>query len=293
MPDHPRDAAARDTAGDAAAEAPVPSCDPSQPFGTPALVPGLPVDTRAAIIARFSPDELTVYFSRADPAQACCNYQIQVATRPGRGQPFGTATPLDPVNSPAIDQAPSVTADGLTLYLASDRDMSLGAYKIYSATRARAGDPFGTPALVPMVVSATASIDSSPYVLPAGDVLYFGSSRSGNGELYRGERNSAGFLSAAPVSVNGPLFEGTPVVSPDELTLYFTSDRTGGAQGGFDVWTATRTDRTAPFGPVANLTPVNTASDERPTFVSADGCRLYLTRAVGSQNSVLVAERAR
>ena len=85
-----------------------------------------------------------------------------------------------------------------------------------------------------------------------------------------------------------------PHFSADGRWLYFTSDRTSGSLGGFDVWTATRADRSAVFGAVTNLQAVNSAVDERPSFVSADGCRLYLERAVTlSQYTVMVAERPR
>src|SRR2546423_1020372 len=61
------------------------TCAPSKPFGTPLLVPGLTMPgTNAG--ARFSPDELTVYFAnlRAADAGGAGNYEIFTATRAQR-----------------------------------------------------------------------------------------------------------------------------------------------------------------------------------------------------------------
>jgi hypothetical protein len=48
-----------------------------------------------------------------------------------------------------------------------------------------------------------------------------------------------------------------------------------------DIFVATRMDATAPFSGVHRLASLNTtARDEAPTFISADGCRLYYSSTV-------------
>src|SRR5882724_9321772 len=63
-------------------------------------------------------------------------------------------------------------------------------------------------------------------------------------------------------------------LSSDELTMYFSSTRTGGV-GGFDIYQATRMSSTAPFGNVVPVTGVNTAKDERGPRVTADGLSMF------------------
>ena len=69
-----------------------------------------------------------------------------------------------------------------------------------------------------------------------------------------------------PVSVDGintASYEGWPVLSPDELTIYFMSNRGGlGTSGGIDIFVATRASITDPFGTPAPPANVNTATDD-------------------------------
>ena len=72
--------------------------------------------------------------------------------------------------------------------------------------------------------------------------------------------------------VNTPSLDGCPIQSPDGLNLYIASNRPGG-KGGLDIWVATRTSTTAPWGAPANLgEPVNSAADDFcPTPVGKRG----------------------
>jgi Tol biopolymer transport system component len=72
--------------------------------------------------------------------------------------------------------------------------------------------------------------------------------------------------------VNTPYLDGCPIQSPDGLSLYMASNRPGG-KGGLDIWVATRTSTSAPWGAPANLgEPVNSAADDFcPTPVGQRG----------------------
>ncbi len=62
-----------------------------------------------------------------------------------------------------------------------------------------------------------------------------------------------------------------PAISPDELTLYFVSDKPGGF-GGKDIWKVTRASRSSSWGTPVNLGPeINTAGDEVFPYVHPDG----------------------
>lgn len=66
-------------------------------------------------------------------------------------------------------------------------------------------------------------------------------------------------------------------LTPDELTLYFGSNRAGGA-GGYDLYRATRATVTAPFGNVIAVTGINTTGDERVPRLSSDELTLIAAR---------------
>ncbi|MBP7058593.1 OmpA family protein, partial [Candidatus Gracilibacteria bacterium] len=63
---------------------------------------------------------------------------------------------------------------------------------------------------------------------------------------------------------------GQPWISPDELRIFFASNRQGG-QGGKDIWMAERTDKRKPFDKPINLgAPVNTPGDEMFPYLLND-----------------------
>ena len=85
-----------------------------------------------------------------------------------------------------------------------------------------------------------------------------------------------------------------PWVSPDELTIYFTSARTGGS-GGYDLWTATRATRDGSFGNLQRLTALNTASNDEGASLMADELTIFFTsdRANGAgQLDIWMSTRA-
>ncbi len=72
--------------------------------------------------------------------------------------------------------------------------------------------------------------------------------------------------------VNTAALDGCPIQSPDGLNLYIASNRPGG-RGGLDIWVATRSSSSAPWGAPTNLgEPVNSAADDFcPTPVGKKG----------------------
>jgi len=84
-----------------------------------------------------------------------------------------------------------------------------------------------------------------------------------------------GLLENLGPAVNGPSFDANPAISPDGLTLYFTSSRSGG-YGGNDLYMTTRATRNAPWGQAVNMGPkVNTPKDDGCPRVTSDNLELY------------------
>jgi len=104
-------------------------------------------------------------------------------------------------------------------------------------------------------------------------------------------RRQTGFSDwSAPVNIGAPINtkydDNVPVLTNDEKTLYFTSNRPGSINRSEDIWVSQRKNKNAPWGEPVNLGPgINTPFDDRMRSISADG-RIILfqsNRTVGSQ----------
>src|SRR5205807_3028234 len=83
---------------------------------------------------------------------------------------------------------------------------------------------------------------------------------------------------SAPVNlgsaINSTASDQGPAISPDGLSLYFTSNRTGGV-GGFDMYVSQRARVDGPWGSAVNIGPLNTTVDEGNPAFSLDGRFLF------------------
>jgi hypothetical protein len=80
-------------------------------------------------------------------------------------------------------------------------------------------------------------------------------------------------------SVNSPFNDYHPAISPDGLSLYFTSDRPGGF-GREDIWVSRRASIHDEWGEAQNLGPVVNAAGDSGTGVpsfSPDGHRMFFS----------------
>src|SRR5213592_3820575 len=92
-------------------------------------------------------------------------------------------------------------------------------------------------------------------------------------------------------TINSASNDQGPGISKDGLSLYFGSDRAGGA-GGLDLWVAQRPTQDAPWGTPANLGPVvNSPGTDNVVSFSRDGHRMFFNsnRAGGFGDSDLWA----
>jgi len=181
------------------------------------------------------------------------------------------------VNTTGDDREPRVTADGLSMFAMSRASGALPCH-VTLATRTSITLAFSGLQVVATVNSTTN--DGEPYILPTGNVLYFDPDRGGNYGLYRSSKTGGAFSTPTLVSrvnLDSANNEENPVVTPDELTLFFSSNRSGGL-GSLDIYEATRLTVADGFGAPIALTSLNTASYEAPTWISADGRELYFTR---------------
>jgi WD40-like Beta Propeller Repeat len=263
---------------DAAPDAPPAMCDVTKPFGAPLLVTSINM-TGTETGLRLSADYLSGYFSAQPPvAGSLTMYEAQRTTPTGA---FGTPVALTALNATGGSH-PCVTGDALTLFfdstVAPDAG-GLGHLDLFLATRATASSTFAPGGALLNVDTANYD-ETEPFVREDGQVLYFTSTATGGGDLYRSTKVGGAFGVPAPVTeLNTASIEGVPTVTADDLVMYFSSTRTdGGALGMDDIWVATRTSTSAPFGTPRNVTELNTTSGERPDFVTRDRCTIYFHR---------------
>ncbi|MHC4556149.1 MAG: LamG-like jellyroll fold domain-containing protein [Planctomycetota bacterium] len=93
----------------------------------------------------------------------------------------------------------------------------------------------------------------------------------------------ADFIFGEPINLGPPVntsrSDGTPCISPDDLSLYFTSNRAGGS-GGHDLWVVTRPSKDDAWSSPTNLgSRVNSSTLDYFPCISADGLSLYFYSA--------------
>ena len=213
-----------------------------------------------------------------------------------RNCPFGEPEALVGLDfASGSEWGASLTSDGLTLYFAH-QDAS-GDADLYRATRPDRGVTFSAP--VALTNLNTNDDEGTPFISADGLRLYYFSTRAGGPgarDLYVTSRLDIGveFPSGQLLTnVNSDAQDHLPRLAPDELTLWFTSTRAGGA-GGDDLWTATRANINASFGTPTSFDAINGSSGDESGGVTQDGLMLFFdsTRDGVGNSEIFTATRA-
>lgn len=126
--------------------------------------------------------------------------------------------------------------------------------------------PYHFDAPVPIAELASPSRTDNPTLTADLREIFFTTDRSGTGDVWVATRAtpSAPFDPPQPVSaVNSDGFETSAAVSADGLSLWFGSDRPGGA-GAVDIWVAQRAARGAAWSSPVNVVALNSPADDIP-----------------------------
>lgn len=262
-----------------------PKCDPAKPFGA-AVSLGDKINTSAFEDGgSLTADELTIVFMRAsDNTHA----QVMMATRATIDAPFGDPAPVAAPGNTNL-WPPWISSDGLTLYwsvLGNTMD-------VFMSSRASKDAAFTNK-------------DSSPFQNNNYDEFRPASTAGGNEMFFLANKNagSGGLRAWHSLKNNGtfgPISElteltadgqdGSLAISGDGLTMYFASDRTGSTNNTYDVYVARRDNRAASFGGVTRVAEVSTDKEDVPSFISNDGCRLYLGSNRSGSGDLFVATK--
>jgi hypothetical protein len=285
--DAPVDAGAADATGDGRPDAvddagvdaappdAGPPCDDTMPFREPVLVRGAVNTAADERGASLSPDERTLYFSRAVPGQG---FDLFVATRADRSAEFGAATALGLLNTVADETRPTLAPDGASLVFASS---GRGQGDLYFSYRGTAGGDFPAPQPFAALNDPDRS-DADPHYASDYETYWV--------------RDGVLFYSRKPFGpgpVDGILPQQNnraPVLSANRLLLYFSHDDGFGPQ----IWMARRYRLGDPYGQSEVQLDVSWPNaDDDPEWMSADQCRLYLSsnRPGGAGFDLWVADR--
>src|SRR5450631_1116633 len=154
--------------------------------------------------------------------------------------------------------------------------------------------PFGTAVLAPGINSSFN--EYAIWINRDGLSAIVASDRTdlggpGKFDLYGTTRASTSAAFGLPTllpNVNTADTETKPVVSPDGLQLYFSSDRPG-AGTGYDIYVATRLSLVASFGVPSLVTSVSSTAGDLLGSLTADGQYLYFDRpASGTGRDIYV-----
>ncbi len=255
----------------------------SEPVNLGPVVNSSALDANAGL----SPDGLTLYFVSARTGGLGDN-DIWMSHR--QCVPCDWETPVNlgaPINSAAIEGAPTVSDNGQMLFFFSTRPGGFGSADIYVSHRISTGadgDVWGDPVNLGPDVNSEGGENGSYYVRQGGEpnaVLYFNRTPTGtNLEIYRVSLSNDGEPLGPAVIVpelNSPAGDQKVAVRTDGHELLVSTNRDGGF-GNFDIWSFTRQGIHDPWSaPVHLAAPINTPNiDSQPTL-SRDGGTLIFT----------------
>ena len=197
---------------------------------------------------------------------------------------FGKPTNLGPnINSSSWTNLCWMTADGLGMYIASNRPGGYGSLDLYVATRESTDDDWGPPVNLGPTVN-TPGFEGHGCISADGLELYFLSVNrpggSGSNDLWVTTRATKADKWGIPVNLGPTVNSSSQVphgatISSDGLSLYFASNRAGGS-GSSDLWVVKRATLSDPWGPPANLgSAVNSSTFDLWPNISADGLALF------------------
>ena len=231
-----------------------------------------------------SADQLTLYF-QSDRPGGLGSVDIWVTRRASPDSPWEPPVNVGaPINTPFLDGAPSLSADGHLLFIHSNRPGTLGGNDIWVARRSGSKDVEGwePPVNLGPDVNSTDDEQGPDYVVSDGrGAVYF---NRGNqvlqlSDLYRAEvdRDGGTHGPAQPVAeVNAVAFnDAAPTLRADAREILFWSTRPGSL--GADIWQSTRQSSNHPWSAPQNAGPLlnSPVADLHPELTQ-DALTLYL-----------------
>jgi Tol biopolymer transport system component len=181
--------------------------------------------------------------------------------------PFVTVAMSDLSTVGVAEDDPTLTGDMLEIYFERGGD-------IWFATRTSVSASWVAPQKSPL---SSASTDSVPEITPDGLTIVFGSDRPGglgSQDLYiatRGARSAPWSAPSALTELNSSQMELGSCLSPDRLTVFFGSDRSGDKE----IYSASRTAAGLAWPAPTVVQELSTPGSETAPWVSPDLTVVY------------------
>jgi hypothetical protein len=246
-----------------------PECDVNKPFAPFAEIPVLHDPMANDVHGTLTADELTIYFA-TNRSGYSTTMGLYRASRPTRDAPFQQPILAPFLAGPSNATNPAISSDGLTIFF--DTGTTLMMSKRSDVTVA-----------FPAATTVSSSSLAEPSITADGQTLY--ASNLGTGFLARLTNVGGTFGPAQDVDTQLAYTQVSPATR-DDLTLYLTL-RNGA------VHVTKRNSTTEPWPTPTAVTELNTHDEEvLPSWVSSDGCRLYMTYTpTGNKSRLVMAAR--
>ena len=223
---------------------------------------------------------------RAENGLKSCDLAKEWLEKPTRYNIYNMAF----INSEFNDYAPAYANEEFSLlYFTSSRDQSAGDdihgatgqsfSDIYFSRQDRKGK-WSTPVPLDPPVNGEFS-EGTPTLNPKHNTMYFTRCRAekkkvSKCQIYLTRKKGIGWVMPEKVTLAGDTVTiAHPSLSEDELTLYFSSDMSGG-KGRKDIWKTTRAEKTEAWGKPENMgSQINTPGNEMFPYIHADGALYF------------------
>ncbi|MFC5272158.1 OmpA family protein [Adhaeribacter terreus] len=197
-------------------------------------------------------------------------------------------TPVDAANSASSDYAPVLKGEELIFSSSRGDKKYAGNGEGFTDVYALKFDDAktmtgGTVRSYDPQINLSDTHDAAVTFSADGNTMIFARGNTGskkgtlNVDLFISRFKNGVWSEPKMISVNDrTAWDSSPALSPDGKTLYFSSDRRKGGQGGNDIWKST-IDANGRFSAPVNLGPtINTAGNENFPYVAEDGT-LYIS----------------
>lgn len=231
--------------------------------------------------ASISPDGLTLAFNSFRTG----NQEIYLATRSSTSEGFGDPVMLpSPINSQGLDYCPTIARGG-RLYFTSARDGIGGDPGDIYVSKLGPNGWSGPERLGPQInVNGMAEVAPTFYEDDEGrEVMLFSRFPAGpfigvGGKIYQSIDGGPATLVQGGPNGASSLGDNRPSVTHDGKTIFWDSLRAG-SLGGNDIWYATRSNTSEPWGQAVHLTHLSTDQNDTRPYVSWDGEMLIISAA--------------
>lgn len=213
------------------------------------------------------------------------------------------------VNYRGLDYAPTISADGRTLYFVSDRpgsQLKPDAKPSHDFWATKKNDRLDTIFFAPYNIDTTTNLGNRGVNTPLNEgaasiaadrqSLYFTACNREDGfgdcDIYR--TTIEGDRWGRPVNlgrnVNSKYFDSQPSIAPDQSRLYFVSTRPGPNSDGqgniknMDIWYSDWDFDNEEWLPAKNLETINTPNQDCSPFIAADNVTLFFSSRAHEPN---------